>query len=132
MICLDLAGKEFAILKTHWLTRTSILVWLIRISHNQFKCNYLRNGKVLPIFHCVSENPKIFRKLFNDSKLSMSIEIMTWHLKMLVTRRTIWSPDIICMCAYSLSLSCIRILQHIIIFRTGNIPVDKLRCWFYR
>ena len=70
---LDLAGKEFAISK----------------SKNLF---YVLTG--------FKFSTLIMINLFIDSKLSVSIEIMSWHLKMLVTRWTICSPNIISMCVF--------------------------------
>ena len=72
---LDLAWKEFAI------SKSKNLLYILT------GCEFSTL-----IMTCV---------LFNDSKLSVSIKIMTWHLKMLVTRRTICSPNIISLCVHS-------------------------------
>ena len=43
----------------------------------------------------------------------------------------LFSKHYFCMYLF-LSLRCIRIFQHIVIFRKGNISSDKLRSCFYK
>ena len=62
----------------------------------------------------------------------MGIEIMTWPFENVChTVEHLFSKHHFYVYLF-VSLSCIRIFQHIAIFRKGNILSDKLRSCFYK